>query len=150
MKPREATTFKKVCSLKEDNYPRNNFKKWSILVSDSGVSIHPPSGDNRGYFEIPRKDFNAIVDWYNEDQKPLAMRSKGQPIVGCGIKIYWKEIGDYDRGYLYQPPKMEDDFMVHIPGPINPGGKDSCDPIWIRLSKLLKNDQVEKVTYLKP
>lgn len=79
------------------------------------------------------------------------MKIKGQPFAGCHVKIYWKEIPhEYDRGYLYQTPKMEDDFMVHVPDPINPGGKDSCDPVWIRLSKLLKNDQVEKITYLKP
>lgn len=61
MKPREATSEKKIFQLKRDNYPTSP-NKWSILINEEGVSLHPPAGDNRDYIVIPRGQFNAIIE----------------------------------------------------------------------------------------
>ena len=65
MRPRDAKTFDQFCELSRDNYPAAN-DKFSILISDDHVSIHPPNGG--GFYRIPRSQFNAIVDWYMRDQ----------------------------------------------------------------------------------
>ena len=70
------------------------------------------------------------------------------PQAGCKIVIYWKDFDDVDYGYLYQTQKMDvDSFMVHVPNPSNPGGKDSVPPVWIRLDKLLRNNNVKRIKY---
>lgn len=65
MSPREAKTFDQICALKRDNYPSSN-AKFSILLSEGSVSLHQPNGV--GYYSIPRREWNAIVDWYMRDQ----------------------------------------------------------------------------------
>lgn len=69
MTPRDATTLKKILTLKEDNFPREP-EKWGILVTEGDVSIHPPHGG--GFIRIPRKQFNALIDWYQREQAPDA------------------------------------------------------------------------------
>ena len=96
------------------------------------------------YYNDPEN--NDLLTSYNS----LKHSQMSYPSAGTRVKIYWKEvINDFDRGYLYQTPTMDqDDFMVHIPNPINPGGMDSAPPVWIKLSKLQKNDQVKRIKYL--
>lgn len=69
MTPREATTLEKILKLSQDNWPIEP-KKWSILVSENRISIHQPV--NGGFLSIPRKEFDALIDWYQRDQKPEA------------------------------------------------------------------------------
>lgn len=65
MSPRNATTEKRLLTLKSDN---KDFRATSIIVSENHVSIWPTS-DGGGYFSIPKQDFNKMVDWYNAEQK---------------------------------------------------------------------------------
>jgi hypothetical protein len=67
MKPYDAKTERDRIGLQRDNFPPKN-GVWSILLSGGHVSLHSPEG---GWVEIPRKQFNALVDWYLADQKPV-------------------------------------------------------------------------------
>lgn len=70
MKPRDAKTIRQIIRLKSDNFPPDS-NKWGILLSDEKhVSLFGPAKLNMDYVRIPRKQFNAIIDWYNKDQKP--------------------------------------------------------------------------------
>ena len=56
-------------SLQSDNHPQDG-TVWSILISGDHVSLHaPPQGGRGAWVEIPRDQFNAIVDWYVKDQE---------------------------------------------------------------------------------
>lgn len=66
MTPRQATTHKKILKMQEDNFPQDP-AKWSILITPTNVSIHRPHGC--GHVSVPRKDFDALVDWYQRDQQ---------------------------------------------------------------------------------
>lgn len=65
MRPRDAKTSKDRCALVEDNFPRDP-DEWGILLDDDHVSIHMPGGG--GWVEIPREQWDALVDWYMRDQ----------------------------------------------------------------------------------
>lgn len=67
MRPRDAATQRKIMALTQDNFPPDP-DVWSILVSSDRVSLHPPAGNDGRFVTIPRKQFDAIVDWYNQDQ----------------------------------------------------------------------------------
>jgi len=67
MKPRNCRTTEDLLKCRTDNFPGIG-DRWSILNQEQCVSLHQPNGG--GWVTIPRKDFNAIVDWYNRDQKP--------------------------------------------------------------------------------
>lgn len=72
MRPRDVRSEADILRMRSDNFPRNP-EKWGILNDIDKVSLHPPQGG--GWIEIPRKEFNAIVDWYMRDQKPLPASS---------------------------------------------------------------------------
>jgi hypothetical protein len=56
-------------SLQSDNHPQDD-TVWSILILGDRVSLHaPPQADRGTWVEIPRDQFNAIVDWYVKDQE---------------------------------------------------------------------------------
>lgn len=55
-----------MCRLKTDNYPANP-EKWSILLNVDHITLFRPNGEG-GYINIPRDQFNIIIDWYNRDQ----------------------------------------------------------------------------------
>lgn len=69
MRPYDATTFEDHLSLKSDNHPQDS-TVWSILLSgEDHISLHAPADGQKGaWIEIPRDQFNAIVDWYMKDQ----------------------------------------------------------------------------------
>lgn len=64
---RSATTMKALCSLKRDNY---SCKRFSIIADEHNVTLteqelgHSP----RASVTIPRRQFNALIDFYNRDQ----------------------------------------------------------------------------------
>lgn len=54
--------------MESDNHPID-IRVWSILNHGDKVSFHPPAqSDWVGFIEIPRDQFNTIVDWYVKDQ----------------------------------------------------------------------------------
>lgn len=75
LSPRKATTEKKLCSLKSDGHQT---KKYWIQLGTNHVSItaqesgKQPTGK---LWEIPRRDFNALIDWYNKKQILTTNRS---------------------------------------------------------------------------
>lgn len=68
-RPYDVTKDSQLLGMESDNFPPEP-DKWSILHSGDHVSIHPPRGG--GYYTIPRKQFNALVDWYMRDQPTRA------------------------------------------------------------------------------
>lgn len=68
-RPYDVTKTREFLDMESDNFPQKN-GVWSILHSGSYVSLHQPGGG--GYVQIPRKQFNAIVDWYMRDQPAVA------------------------------------------------------------------------------
>lgn len=68
MKPYDVKTEEQLIAMSSDNHPQDA-EKWSILNFADKVSLHPPAdSDWVGWVEIPRDQFNAIVDWYMKDQ----------------------------------------------------------------------------------
>lgn len=69
MRPRDAKTFEELIALQSDNHPQNS-TVWSILLSGGDhITLHAPADGQRGvWIEIPRDQFNTIVDWYMKDQ----------------------------------------------------------------------------------
>lgn len=65
MKPREANTNRKLSSLKRDN---KSFGKVDILVHEDRVSIWPENKTTDGWIVISKRDFNRMIDWYNQEQ----------------------------------------------------------------------------------
>ena len=76
MVPREAKTFEQICKLKRDNVSTTEY--W-IEVDELVVTLckqrltNPP--EER--IDIPRKDFNTLVDWYNTGSKKPKRKNKG-------------------------------------------------------------------------
>lgn len=64
MRPYDVKSEADIISMQSDNF--GEVAHWSILNHSGIVSIHAPHG--RGYVEIPRDQFNAIIDWYTADQ----------------------------------------------------------------------------------
>lgn len=68
MRPYDVKTLSDLLSMESDNHPQNP-KAWTILNHNNGVSLHAPANVARGLvIQIPRNQFNAIVDWYIKDQ----------------------------------------------------------------------------------
>ena len=65
MKPRNATTEKKLLQLKCDN---KSFGKGDILIEKDRVSIWPESEKSDQWISMSRKEFNVMIDWYNKKQ----------------------------------------------------------------------------------
>lgn len=68
MRPYDVKTEDDILSMQSDNHPQDS-AVWSILNHSDHVSLHAPADGSRGvWIEIPRGQFNAIVDWYMKDQ----------------------------------------------------------------------------------
>lgn len=69
LRPYDVTSMDQLVRMQEDNFPRDA-DRFSILIAEDKVSIHyPRGGSGRAmWFEIPRDQFNAIVDWYLRPQ----------------------------------------------------------------------------------
>lgn len=75
---------------------------------------------------------------------------KGMPYPGAIVNIFWThwENDMFDKGYLFLLPFMDadiDDYFIHIPRPINPGGKDTAESEWVHINKLLKNEYCKEI-----
>jgi hypothetical protein len=68
MKPRNAKTFKQICSLATDNH---YVKSGWIMVDVNRVSlVNQKLGEvSTGEVEFDRRSFNALIDWYSRDQQ---------------------------------------------------------------------------------
>ena len=65
MRPYDVMDTDQFLEMESDNHPLD-LAVWSILHSGTHVSLHAPNGEM--HIEIPRDQFNAIVDWYLADQ----------------------------------------------------------------------------------
>lgn len=65
MRPYDVTDVEQFLEMESDNHPRES-DKWSILHNGSYVTLHPPKSGS--WIEIPRDQFNVIVDWYMANQ----------------------------------------------------------------------------------
>lgn len=83
-----------------------------------------------------------------DDEEPDYSRLAGQPRWGAQVVITWEGLDDPDVGYIMGLPTETDmdlGAIVHIPEPINPGGKDAPDPEWITMCQLLSFPNVIEV-----
>jgi hypothetical protein len=69
MRPYDVKSDDDLVAMESDNHPQDS-RVWSILNQADKVSLHAPVGHQVAWFEIPRDQFNAIVDWYMKDQRP--------------------------------------------------------------------------------
>lgn len=75
---------------------------------------------------------------------------RGMPFPGATVNIFWTHWNKnmFDVGYLFLLPFSDadiDDYFIHIPRPENPGGKDTAEPEWIHINKLLKNEYCKQI-----
>lgn len=69
MKPYDVKTEDEILAMESDNH--GGYDVWSIMTTADHVSLHPPVAEGQTHakwVEIPRDQFNAIVDWYIADQ----------------------------------------------------------------------------------
>ena len=66
MRPYDVTKVEQFLDMESDNHPPEP-DKWSILHNGNYVSLLAPNGAN--WIEIPRDQFNVMVDWYMAEQK---------------------------------------------------------------------------------
>ena len=73
MRPYDVKSADDILRMESDNFPGDP-DKWSIMNSEDHVSLHPPADDSgkAWWVQIPRDQFNAIVDWYMRDQSTKA------------------------------------------------------------------------------
>lgn len=70
MRPYDVKSEADQLAMATDNHPQD-VHVWSMLNHDDKVSLHPPANsDWIGFVEIPRDQFNAMIDWYTLDQAP--------------------------------------------------------------------------------
>lgn len=68
MRPYDVKTEKDLLSMESDNHPQESHV-WTIMNNNDNVTLFPPAESEWvGWVEIPRDQFNAIVDWYMRDQ----------------------------------------------------------------------------------
>lgn len=65
MKPYDADTLDKVCSLKRDNIDVGSL---GVLIDGDSVTLTIVEAGQAQSLFIPRKDFNKLVNWYMTDQ----------------------------------------------------------------------------------
>ena len=68
MRPYDVKSDDDIVAMESDNHPQDH-RVWSILNQADKVSLHAPSSLGAAWIEIPRDQFNAIVDWYMKDQR---------------------------------------------------------------------------------
>lgn len=97
---------------------------------------------------MTKKEFLDEHDKYGDIElnNDESSKLRGMPYPGAKVKIEWvSENGKplcIDSGYLFLTPFQDDgidDYFIHVPRPDNPGGKDSVEPEWSHINKLLKN-----------
>ena len=68
MKPRDAKTFSQMCRLQSDN--KSVKRGWILLDARSVILTNQMSGEaSTGRVKFTRREFDALIDWYNRDQK---------------------------------------------------------------------------------
>lgn len=65
MRPYDVTNTEQFINMESDNHGERG--EWSILHNGDHVSLHGPNGGR--WVNIPRDQFNSIVDWYMAEQK---------------------------------------------------------------------------------
>jgi hypothetical protein len=70
MRPYDVKSEADILKMESDNFPQDS-EVWSIMNGDDHVSLHPPRSDDgkTSWIQIPRDQFNAMVDWYLADQQ---------------------------------------------------------------------------------
>ncbi len=66
LSPKEATSYKKICSLKMDTIYTGNFRLY--LEQTRVILIHQNIGEGATEINIPRKDFNRLIKFYQTKQ----------------------------------------------------------------------------------
>jgi hypothetical protein len=71
LSPRKAKTFNQICSLQTDGKHTKN--SWICLNSGSSIAIHNQRNgeESTGRVVISKREFNALIDWYNREQKTV-------------------------------------------------------------------------------
>lgn len=65
MRPYDVTDTEQLVNMESDNHGESG--EWSILHNGDRVTLHAPGGGR--WVDIPRDQFNSIVDWYMAEQK---------------------------------------------------------------------------------
>lgn len=69
--PREVTRESAIIKLKSDNISTKKF--WALIHGRHITIAKQANGEQADFMiEIPKKDFNTIIDWYNKKQPPIA------------------------------------------------------------------------------
>lgn len=65
--PREARTYNQICERPRD---WKGYGDWSLMISEGVVVLSEQAmGESRAqHIEIPRRAFNALIDWYNHGE----------------------------------------------------------------------------------
>lgn len=111
------------------------------------------------------KDLRQNLDWQSgdftipdPDEDKVEWNKVYDVEYGDWVKIIWQdEYGAMmvDYGYVLGWPSHENGDanmggVIHIPRPVNPGGKGEPEQEWITLYELRKNPLVKKVKLVKP
>jgi len=67
LSPKDALDNDTICRMESDNFPLNDGGV-SIMNNGPSVSLHFKKGDGGGWLEIPKDQFNAIIEWYMKPQ----------------------------------------------------------------------------------
>jgi hypothetical protein len=66
-RPIDARTEKQLCKLLSDNYATKNY--WILHAIDHITICKQSSGSSaEEMMQIPRKDFNKLIEWYIKEQ----------------------------------------------------------------------------------
>jgi len=70
LSPRNAKTENELCSLQSDN---KSVKDYWIMIEGAKISIAKQTlGSEADWcFSIPKRQFNALIDWYNKEQETI-------------------------------------------------------------------------------
>lgn len=67
LSPRQATTYKQICSLRRDNLSSPN--GWIIIDGSAVTLCNQRTGEkSTGQVTFSRKEFHKLIDWYNKPQ----------------------------------------------------------------------------------
>lgn len=75
MRPRDATTERKQMKLRRDN--KCTETGWILVDASRGTVTLCKQGvgeNSDGMVAMPRRTFNALIDWYNREQVPPKKR----------------------------------------------------------------------------
>jgi len=70
MRPRDAKTSEDIRKLRSDN--KDVPEGWIRINGDTVMVYQQRCGEeSTGKVNLPRAEFNRLIDWYNREQKPL-------------------------------------------------------------------------------